>query len=97
MASVSVMSKRAKILLIIGLVLTFGSPSVGLIVTVLGMTASFHQLGRQGIASPDQLASSIGEVLMGTYLGLIGASVGVCVLIAAVAVIVVERRKSRGL
>lgn len=90
------MSKRAKILLVVGLMLTFGSPSVGLVLTVFGMMASFHQLGHQGTTSPDQLAGSIAETLLATYLGLIGASVGLCVLIAAGIVIYVERRKLRG-
>ncbi len=90
------MSKRAKILLVVGLMLTFGSPSVGLILTVFGMMASFRHLGHHGTTSPDQLAGSIAETLLATYLGLIGASVGLCVLIAAGIVIYVERRKLRG-
>lgn len=87
------MSRLAKILLSISLVLILGCPGVGLLLTVFGMVSSFQQLGQNGISSPEQLSGSIGMTLIATCFGFLGASVGVCVLIAAIVMIVGERSK----
>jgi biopolymer transport protein ExbB/TolQ len=86
-------SKSARILLIVGLVLTFGCPLLGLAFTVISMAASFHDLGQNGIADPQALAGHVGNVMAGTIVGFASSITGVLVILAAGLVIYSERRK----
>jgi len=86
------MSKAARILLIVGLLLTFGLPLLGVAYTAISMMQSFHQLNQTGITDANTLAGHIGNSLVGTMFAMIGFVVGVFVLLAAGIVIYAEKR-----
>lgn len=55
-------------------------PFIGAIGTVIGMIRSFAELSTEGVGDPSVLSAAIGEVLIASYLGLLGGLVG-CVLL----------------
>lgn len=57
-------------------------PFIGAIGTVIGMIRSFAELSTstEGVGDPSVLSAAIGEVLIASYLGLLGSLVG-CVLL----------------
>jgi len=86
------MSKAARILLIVGLLLTFGLPLLGVVYTASSVLQTFHQLNQTGITTPNELAGHIGNGLVGTIFAMIGFVLGVFVLLAAGMVIYAEKR-----
>lgn len=58
------------------------SPFIGAIGTVIGMIRSFAELSSsaEGVGDPSMLSAAIGEVLIASYIGLLGSLVG-CVLL----------------
>ena len=87
-----VVSKSARIMLIIGGVLAVLGPTIGLGMTVVSMVASFHQLGQNGIANPNQLAEKVGNTLIATSAGIMAFLLGACLLLAGGLLAYFERR-----
>ncbi len=77
------MTRTVKTLLVLGVVLTFAPPVVGLLLTVLSMTMAFHDLSQQGIANPQQLSDHIGHSLVATAAGLVFSIIGIVFLVTA--------------
>jgi biopolymer transport protein ExbB/TolQ len=88
------MNPLAKWLLIGGGILTLGGPALGVLGTVIGMMGSFNTLGKDGVASPESLASNIGVTLMSTAGGIVIGAIGVCVLVAGVIILIATKQKT---
>jgi len=72
-----------KRLLISGLVLCFGAPLTGFLITVLGMIGAFNTLGQSGISDPKALSTHIASALVATMSGIVVAvAVGIPLTIA---------------
>lgn len=80
------MKRLPLFLLIFGLVIFLGAPTVGLAGTVFGMIGAFNTLGATGISDPKALSGHIGTVLTSTMVGLIvsGTIGGPMIVIALV-------------
>jgi biopolymer transport protein ExbB/TolQ len=89
------MSKIARNLLFFGIGLFVLGPLIGIGITVFSMTQSFHDLGQSGISDPNVLAGHIGHVLLATSIGLLGAIIGVFMMVAAGFLIYAERNERK--
>jgi biopolymer transport protein ExbB/TolQ len=89
------MSKIAQSLLVSGIGLFVLGPLIGLGITVLSMIRSFHDLGQNGITDPSVLAGHMGNALVATSVGLIGAIIGMFLMAAAGLLIYAERKERK--
>jgi len=88
------MSLLAKWFLIGGGILTLGGPALGVLVSVMGMMGGFNTLGKEGVADPESLASSIGVSLMSTTAGFVIGAFGLCILVAGIIILIASKQKS---
>jgi biopolymer transport protein ExbB len=71
-------------------VLTIGSPLVGLLGTVGGMSKSFKELGNSGVAEPNDVSAGISEALVSTASGLAVAVVALLFSIVLFVLTIIE-------
>jgi len=83
------------ICLILGLVLLFGGPAVGLFTTVVGMQRAFAQAAASGQADAAKLSQGVRQALVGTRIGLAVGVAGLGIVIFAVCLHAAARRARR--
>ena len=89
------MSNRAKVLLIVGILLVLVGLGGGVAMTVFGMVRTFNQVLTPELAKPNELAAGISTSLMATAVGVAVGLVGLVLVVVGIVLGVRERGQQR--